>query len=868
MTETRPVIYLQDYTEPPFLIDKVHLHFDLHEGETRVKTLLDMRRNPLVPTADLVLNGEKIQLYSVALNGTVLAEQAYKVTPHTLAVYNVPDAFQLETEVGLSAYDNTELSGLYRSRANFCTQCEPHGFRRITYYLDRPDVMACFTTSITARKDRYPLLLSNGNLVDEQTLSDGRHYVRWEDPSRKPAYLFALVAGDFQSITGEHRTPSGRIVTLKVYVEHDADPEEGRFALESLQRAMRWDEVQYGREYDLAIYMIVAVSDFNMGAMENKGLNIFNTKYVLARSDRVIDTDYVGIEGVVGHEYFHNWTGNRVTCRDWFQITLKEGLTVFRDETFTEDMTSQGVAHIDTVNGLRTQQFLEDAGPTAHPIRPASYIEVNNFYTNTVYRKGAQVIRMIRTLIGKEAFRQGMDVYFERHDGQAVTTDDFVAAMADASGRDFTQFKRWYDQAGTPVLDVSSQYDTQTKTYHLTVRQSCPATPGQPTKLPFHLPFRIALWAQTGAAQPIVERTLELTEETHTFTFTDIQAAPIPSLLRDFSAPVIVNYPYTEDELCFLLKHETDPFAKWEAGQRYMTRAILHAVDNVDELHVRVVPTCLVEAYQHLLTPGIVTDLAFLARLLTPPSEMYLNQQRTPMRVEKVSECRIRFKQELGIALRAEWERWYHMLKPLAVYTPAAVGERALRDLALMYLVAADAEAFRHLAYRQAEGTTYFADRWGAMMALRDVACEERLTLIKRLHTAETPALVLNKFFTYEATALLAGTYDRVKQLLKDRSFDLHNPNNVYALLVAFGTNETQFHHVSGRGYTLIADYVICVDAFNPQVAGRLVMPLLRWQRVDTARQAMMKAALTRILKTANLSSDVYELVSKALAVS
>lgn len=577
--ETPQPIFLRDYQVPDFLIETVDLQFELNEERTLVKSKLAIKRNPASEKNNqhLVLNGEELKLISVKLNGQPVEDKNYTITNKLMTVSHVPDQFELEIENEISPINNTALSGLYVSRHNFCTQCESEGFRRITYFLDRPDVMARYTTTIIADEKRYPMLLSNGNPVASGKLNDGRHWVKWEDPFKKPSYLFALVGGDFECLEDEFVTMSGRKVALRIYVEK-GDSDKCNFAMQAVKRAMRWDEEKFGREYDLDIYMIVAVSDFNFGAMENKGLNIFNTKYILANPATATDQDFINVESVIAHEYFHNWTGDRITCRDWFQLSLKEGLTIFRDQSFTEDTTSKTVAHIQDVTGLRNIQFPEDGGPLAHPIRPESYIEIGNFYTATIYEKGAQVIRMIRTILGDKLFRKGMDLYFDRHDGNAVTIEDFVKAMEDASKIDLKQFRLWYSQAGTPVLDVSENYDATEKKYTLTIKQVCPPTPGQPEKLPMDIPFEFGLLDANG--KEILQELLRVTKTINQFEFKNISAKPIPSLLRSFSAPVKVNFDYTDAALLFLFQHDTDEFNRWEAGQKYATRLILRLIDN------------------------------------------------------------------------------------------------------------------------------------------------------------------------------------------------------------------------------------------------------------------------------------------------
>ena len=646
-------IHLKDYTPPPYLIDTVDLAFDLGEEVTQVRSRLELRANPSRAgdqgTAALVLDGQDMRLVSIAIDGRPLEAAEYAVGPESLTIFNPPPSFTLEVVTELKPQENTSLEGLYRTSGNFCTQCEAEGFRKITYFLDRPDVMARYRTTITADALKYPVLLSNGNLVAASKMDhDGRHTVTWEDPFAKPCYLFALVAGVLVHVEDTYVTRSGRTVTLRIYVE-PGNQDKCDHAMRSLKKSMAWDEEVYGLEYDLDIFMIVAVGDFNMGAMENKGLNVFNTKYILARPESATDTDFLGVEAVVAHEYFHNWTGNRVTCRDWFQLSLKEGLTVFRDQEFSSDMNSRPVKRIADVQRLRAAQFPEDSGPMAHPVRPDSYIEINNFYTTTVYEKGAEVVRMIHTLLGPQGFRKGIDLYFERHDGQAVTCDDFVAAMEDATGKDLGQFRRWYSQAGTPELDVSGEYDGHGRTYRLTVRQSCPPSPGQPVKQPFHIPLALGLLDHQGDDIPLRlageeapagnSRVLDVTEAEQVFEFVDVPTPPVPSLLRGFSAPVKLRMPYTDDDLTFLMAHDSDAFNRWEAGQTLGTRLLLDLVTDRAERRALELSAGFLNALGKILNDPAL-DHAFAAQALTLPSEGYLGQQMPVIDVDGIHEVR------------------------------------------------------------------------------------------------------------------------------------------------------------------------------------------------------------------------------------
>ncbi len=869
-------IQLSDYQSPEFLIHQVHLHFDLNERQTRVTAIIEFERNPgFSEDGPLVLNGESMVLQRLVLDGKLLSCEDYTVSDHHLTIHHVPEKFTLESEVTIKPEENTQLSGLYKSRTNYCTQCESQGFRRITYFLDRPDVMTRYTTSIAADKTRYPMLLSNGNLIETKELDNNRHWVKWEDPSKKPSYLFALVAGDFDLLQDTFTTCSGRKVDLRLYLEKGFN-DQGDFALKALQRSMKWDEEAFNREYDLDIYMIVAVSDFNMGAMENKGLNIFNTKYILANSQTATDNDYIGIENVIGHEYFHNWSGNRVTCRDWFQITLKEGLTVFRDQCFIQDMTSEAVMRINTVNFLRSVQFVEDAGPMAHPIRPRSYIEVNNFYTNTVYRKGAEVIRMVQTLIGKEAFKKAMDLYFSRYDGEAVTTEDFIQAMQDSSGLDLTQFLRWYDQAGTPVLDIRSDYNESAKTFLLTVKQMTPVTPGQDEKLPLFLPLSIGfvgseccdMPTQLQSEKTAIEgtRILQIKKAEQTFEFINVSEKPVLSLLRKFSAPVRVNYDYTDEELLWLIQCDSDSFARWEAGQEFYRRVIFGAVEAIKNNQRINLDTRLVDIFRKVILSGM-NDYWYMATLLTLPNLSYLMQFMQPVDIESLHQAYHSVKKQLSEQLVAELKNCYdqHKLSNYE-YNAADIGKRAIKNLALAYLVATEEPKFLELAFAQFTKSTNMTDVMGALNALNQVDSPYRIEALEMFFQKwKQQPLLVNKWLMLQAQAMDSKTIAVVKHLLQHPAYDSKNPNNVYSLIVSFGANPVCFHAHDGAGYELLADQVLDLDPHNPQVAARVIQPLTRWKMMDKKRQQMIKAALQRILEAPKLSNDVYEIVTKSL---
>ncbi|MFZ5760074.1 MAG: aminopeptidase N [Thermodesulfobacteriota bacterium] len=876
-TDMPDIIYRRDYAPPPYLIDEVDLSFSLGEEMTEVVACLNCRRNPAHgdgPTP-LVLNGEKLELVALRLDQRSLAEDEYHRNGESLTIYAPPAAFQLEIVTRIHPRDNTALEGLYLSSNNFCTQCEAQGFRRITYFPDRPDVMSRYTTTIEADRS-LPVLLANGNLLERGEAGPDRHFARWRDPFPKPCYLFALVAGDLVRIEDEFVTASGRPVALHIYVQsHNRDKCD--HAMVSLKKAMRWDEEVYGREYDLDLYMIVAVDDFNMGAMENKGLNVFNSKYVLARPETATDDDYAGIEGVIAHEYFHNWTGNRITCRDWFQLSLKEGLTVFRDQQFSAAMTAGPVRRLHDVTQLRTVQFIEDAGPMAHPVRPDSYIEINNFYTVTVYEKGAEVIRMLHTLLRPEKFREGMDCYFARHDGQAVTCDDFVAAMEDAAGIDLGRFRNWYSQAGTPAVTVRSSYDAAEKRYTLAMRQSCPATPGQPDKPSFHIPVAVGLLDGRGNDLPLswngrhgTALVLELTDQEHAFVFEQVPERPVPSLLRGFSAPVKLQYDYSDDELGFLLSHDSDPFSCWEAGQLLCCRVLLRLIDDLRQGNELRLPESFLVAFRSLLERAEHDDPAFLAHLLTLPSEKYLGEQMAVIDVEAIHQARRFARRALAEGLRQRFLALYHSFADRGPYhyDRHSAGRRALKNVALAFLMQLDDPAVMEICLRQFEQATNMTDVLAALQCIVHQADgpERRSVLVSFYGQWQKDTLVLDKWFSLQATAPLPGTLAEVRALMRHPAFSMKNPNKVRALIGAFCSgNQLCFHEKSGTGYTFLADRVLELNPVNPQIAARLLAPLSRWRRFDPVRQRLMRAELERILAAPDLSRDVYEVASKSL---
>ncbi len=877
--QTPKTTYLKDYTPPAYRIPTVDLRFELGEESTAVHARARIVRAAATPPgAPLVLDGQHLELLALALDDAPLTADRYRVDANHLTLFDPPESFDLAVVTRIRPQDNASLEGLYQSSGNFCTQCEAEGFRRITYFLDRPDVMAVYTTTLVADPARYPVLLSNGNLTDSGSLDDGRHWATWRDPFPKPCYLFALVAGHLQHIEDRFVTRSGRTVTLRIYVEPE-NIDQCEHAMDSLKQAMAWDEQRFGLEYDLDLYQVVAVGDFNMGAMENKGLNVFNTKYVLAKPDTATDADYQGILGVIGHEYFHNWTGNRVTCRDWFQLSLKEGLTVFRDQEFSAELGSPGVKRIEDVRILRASQFPQDAGPMAHPVRPDSYIEINNFYTVTVYNKGAEVIRMMQTLLGRDGFRRGMDLYFQRHDGQAVTCDDFVAALADANGVDLTQFKRWYHQAGTPELTVSDAYDPATRAYTLTVRQSCPPTPGQPHKEPFHIPLALGLLDAEGRDLPLrlegedeawdTTRVLEVRESEQTFRFVDVPARPVPSLLRGFSAPVKLMTAESGPDLRFRLAHDRDDFNRWDAGQTLAIRAILTLVEDRQQGREWVLPESFSAAFGQALVSSAAP--ALLAHVLTLPGEGYLAEQMTVVDVDGIHAAHDFVRRTLAARLRDPLRAAYDALRAQTEgdyrIDAVAMGQRALKNVCLDYLLQLDDAGLHALGVRQFQDATNMTDQLGALAPLANQEGREGAEALESFYVRwRHEPLVVDKWLTLQATSRRPGALATVRRLMGHEAFNLRNPNKVRALVGAFGqANPFHFHAIDGSGYTFLADQVLALNDFNPQIAARLIGVFTRWRKYDPLRQERMRKQLERILAAPALSPDVYEIATKSL---
>ncbi|WP_454834975.1 aminopeptidase N [Pseudomonas lini] len=888
-TEQPKMIYLKDYQAPEYLIDETHLTFELFEDHSLVHAQLVMRRNPergpgLPP---LVLDGQQLELLSVTLADRELSATddqltGYQLTEQHLTLQPTDTSFTVDTSVRIHPETNTALEGLYKSGTMFCTQCEAEGFRKITYYLDRPDVMSTFTTTVVAEQHSYPVLLSNGNPIASGPGEDGRHWATWEDPFKKPAYLFALVAGDLWCVEDTFTTMTERSVALRIYVEPE-NIDKCQHAMNSLKKSMRWDEEVYGREYDLDIFMIVAVNDFNMGAMENKGLNIFNSSAVLARAETATDAAHQRVEAIVAHEYFHNWSGNRVTCRDWFQLSLKEGFTVFRDSGFSADMNSATVKRIQDVAYLRTHQFAEDAGPMAHAVRPDSFIEISNFYTLTVYEKGSEVVGMIHTLLGAEGFRKGSDLYFERHDGQAVTCDDFIKAMEDANGVDLTQFKRWYSQAGTPRLAVSESYDAAAKTYSLTFRQSCPETPDKVEKLPFVIPVELGLLDSKGgeialrlsgeASAQGSSRVISVTEAEQTFIFIDIAEKPLPSLLRGFSAPVKLSFPYDRDQLMFLMQHDSDGFNRWDAGQQLSVQVLQELIEQQQKGEALVLDKRLVAALRTVLSDDTL-DQAMVAEMLSLPGEAYLTEISEVADVDAIHIAREFARKQLAEGLfEALWLR-YQANRDLSKKTPYVAeaehfARRALQNIALSYLMLSGKPEVLAATLEQFDTSDNMTERLTALAVVVNSPFEEqKATALATFaeHFKDNP-LVMDQWFSVQAGSTLPGGLERVKALMQHPAFTIKNPNKVRALIGAFaGQNLINFHAADGSGYRFLADLVIELNGFNPQIASRQLAPLTRWRKYNDARQALMKGELERIRASGQLSSDVFEVVSKSLA--
>ncbi|HAV1549743.1 TPA: aminopeptidase N [Vibrio parahaemolyticus] len=866
MSQAPQAKYRKDYQAPSHTITEIDLTFDLYDNDTIVTALSKVVQKGESTT--LELDGEGLELRSVKVNGEDWAH--HEVKEASLVLSDLPAEFELEIITKIDPEANTALEGLYKSGGAFCTQCEAEGFRRITYYLDRPDVLAKYTTKVIADKATYPYLLSNGNRIAQGEAENGRHWVQWQDPHPKPAYLFALVAGDFDVLRDKYTTMSGRNVDLEIFVDKGNLDRAGH-AMTSLINSMKWDEERFGLEYDLDIYMIVAVDFFNMGAMENKGLNIFNSKFVLANDQTATDRDYLGIEAVIGHEYFHNWTGNRVTCRDWFQLSLKEGLTVFRDQEFSSDLGSRAVNRIDNVRIIRGPQFAEDASPMSHPIRPDKVIEMNNFYTLTVYEKGSEVIRMYHTLLGEEGFQKGMKLYFERHDGTAATCEDFVSAMEDATGVDLKQFRLWYSQSGTPTLRVNSEYNAEAKTYALTVEQFTEATQDQAEKQALHIPFDIELYDSKGQIIPLiingesVHNVLDIKQDKQTFVFENVAEQPVPSLLREFSAPVKLEYDYSDAELIFLMKHATNDFARWDASQMLLAKYIRQNVNNVQTGSEVQLSEDLIDAFRGVLLDENL-EPAFIAQVFSLPSINEITGWYKQIDVDAVDTVLNSITVSLSAALEDELSATYHTLKQ-AEYTidHAAIGKRALRNQCLQFL--AHTDKGNTLVKAQYEAANNMTDTIAAMSAANSAQLECREELMADYSDKwKHDGLVMDKWFALQGTNPAEDALEKVKATMNHEAFSLKNPNRTRSLIGSFlAANPVRFHDKSGSGYQFAGDILRQLNDSNPQVASRMIDPLLKFRKYDEARQAMIRAELEKLKAMDNLAKDLFEKVTKAL---
>lgn len=870
MTQLRQAKYRQDYQAPDYTISEIDLDFILDPAKTVVTAISQVKRlNPASST--LELHGEDLKLVSIEVDGQPWND--YKEQDGKLILASLPEAFTLRIVNEISPEKNTALEGLYVSGDALCTQCEAEGFRHITYYQDRPDVLARYTTTITADKQRYPYLLSNGNRIAEGTLDDGRHWVKWQDPFPKPSYLFALVAGDFDVLRDTFVTRTGREVALELFVDK-GNLDRAPWAMQSLKNAMKWDEDRFGLEYDLDIYMIVAVDFFNMGAMENKGLNVFNSKYVLAKNETATDKDYLNIESVIGHEYFHNWTGNRITCRDWFQLSLKEGLTVFRDQEFSSDLGSRSVNRINNVKVMRAAQFAEDASPMAHPIRPEKVIEMNNFYTLTVYEKGAEVIRMIHTLLGEEMFQAGMQLYIHRHDGSAATCDDFVQAMEDASNVDLSLFRRWYSQSGTPVLTVRDEYFPEKQQYVLHVSQMTPPTADQSEKQPLHIPLDIELYGEDGAVIPLqylgssVNSVLNVTQASQTFTFDNVPSRPVPSLLREFSAPVKLDYPYSDEQLAFLMQYASNEFSRWDAAQQLIGNYVKINVANYQAGNALVLPEHVIDAFRAVLLNDTI-DPALAALILTLPSENEMAEFFQTIDPDAIHHVANFIAHQLATAMADEFLAVYQSIKIDGYRVDHSdIAKRSLRNVCLQYIAAGDDQA---LADKLVSEQFKLADNMTDSLAALTAASESQLPCLESLMTAfderwHHDGLVMDKWFTLQGTSPAPDVLQKVRSLLNHRSFSMSNPNRVRSLVGAFTSgNPSAFHAKDGSGYQFLYEILVDLNTRNPQVASRLIEPLIRLKRFDDKRQGLMRNTLEQLKALDNLSGDLFEKVTKAL---
>ncbi|MBO4644131.1 MAG: aminopeptidase N [Alphaproteobacteria bacterium] len=874
MSENSPKVkYLKDYKKPDYKIEAVHLDFDLDEENTQVSSTMKIKSDYDASTGEvrpLHLDGDELTLTGIAINGRPLEPEEYVVDDKGLTILNPPKEFELSIGTEIHPKANTKLEGLYVSNGMFCTQCEPEGFRRITYYPDHPDCMSVFTTTIRADKDKLPCLLSNGNMIKEEQMEDGRTAVTWYDPFPKPSYLFALVGGDLDYINDKFVTMSGREVTLGVYANKGQKDKLG-YTMDSIKRSMAWDEQAFGREYDLDLFNLVAVSDFNQGAMENKGLNIFNSSYVIADAHTATDEDYAGIEGVVGHEYFHNWSGDRVTVRDWFNLSLKEGLTVYRDQEFSRDMRSRSVNRIEDVAALRAGQFAEDAGPTAHAVRPESYVEINNFYTSTIYNKGAEIVRMYEKMLGKEKFREANDLHFSRNDGKAVTIDDYAKCMEDVSGMDLTQFKRWYSQAGTPSVYAEGVYDEKTQTYTLKLRQTTKPTPGQETKLPFVIPMEMGLLDKDGNDMPLqlagekepqgTSRVMIMDQDEVTLTFVNVKEKPVLSANRDFTAPINFHMDYTDAERAHLMAHDSDLFNRWDAAQQYGVQKMLEMVKDIQAGKEPKVDEGYLNALgSYLKDPSL--DKAFVAKALELPSEKYIADQMDVVDVDAVAKARSMVSKAFVERFEKDLVNIYDSLNVEKPFEPVAkdAGERALKNTALAYLASTEKQEYADRVMAQYESANNMTDRFAALKVAAGMEAGKPIVadFYNRFKDEE---LVVNKWLGVVASEGLEGA----KSAVNHEAFAITNPNKVRAVMRRFSGNQKAFHAKDGSGYEFVADMVLKLDGINPLVAADVAKPLASWRRFDPERQAMMKGALEKILEKPGLSKNVYEVVSKSL---
>ncbi|MFO7749988.1 MAG: aminopeptidase N [Desulfobacteraceae bacterium] len=867
--ETHEKKYLKEYRPPEYTVDSIDLKFDLEEEQTLVTSFMKIRRNrqSADETTPLVLDGQDLDVRSVVAGDMVLLDHEYEVGKDYFKLNRVPEQFTLEVTTRLTPEKNTSLEGLYKSGGTFCTQCEAEGFRKITCFPDRPDVMTRFSCIITADREKYPVLLSNGNPVARGALDNNRHFVKWEDPFKKPSYLFALVAGNLVFVEENFTTMSRRTIVLRIYVEKENIDKCGH-AMKSLKQAMKWDEERFGREYNLDLYQIVAVNDFNMGAMENKGLNIFNSRYVLARPETATDTDFMNIQAVIAHEYFHNWTGNRITLKNWFQLSLKEGLTVFRDQEFSSDMNSRGVKRIEDVKKLRAFQFPEDAGPMSHPVRPESYIEMNNFYTLTVYEKGAEIIRMMFQIMGKSLFRRGMDLYFETFDGCAVTTEDFVKTMETVSGIDLSQFSRWYETPGTPTVSMTRSYDAAAKQLIVDLCQTPGSSTGQNTP-PMHIPVKTGLVDKTGRKKTTDSGEIfHLTEKKQRLVFDNVEPETLPSLFREFSAPVKFETDFSNSELAILMTQDTDAFNRWDAAQQLFLReikTIVHGLENQNPCHLS---DHVTEAFRSLLNSKL-EERTLIARTLTLPSENEIGGSFDRIPIDSIHRARVFLKKSLAEALKDDFHAVVSQCSSsdASDLSPAAMADRSLKNLALSYIGALDQQETTETVYGRFISAKNMTDEIAALSILADINSSLTSRALDTFYNKwQHDPLVIDKWFAVQAGSVLPDTLEKVEQLSAHRDFSLKTPNRIRSLTGVFSANNpVNFHRADGRGYRFVAGHIAALDSRNPQIAARLASAFNHWKRLDDRRQSLIEKELEKILTIPALSKDTYEIVSRAL---